>query len=149
MQRRPAALGIFITVLVSFCFSWNTASAAAHHNSVSWSQRDRAVYVVSTMNLVHCRTGRLLTSTLVQRFGVTHYDVYADQQVSNLYFIEPKRDDGTSAGALAYQLGWVAPMSVSPFLDKLHIHHAPGSAVSAFHNDLKQLIGSFTSTIPS
>jgi hypothetical protein len=149
VQRRLASLGIFIAVLASFCFPWNSAAAVVHHNSTSWSQRDRAVYVVSTMNVLHCRSGRLLTDMLVRKFGVTHYDVYADQQSSELYFIEPKRDDGTSAGSLAYQMGWAAPMSVSTFLDKLHIHHAPGSAVSAYRNDLKQLIGSFTSTIPS
>jgi hypothetical protein len=101
------------------------------------------------MNLLHWRNGHLVTTMLVHKFGVTHYDVYADQLSSDLYFIEPKRDDGTSAGALAYQMGWVAPMSVSPFLDKLHIRHAPGIAISAYHNDPKQLIGSFASTIPS
>jgi hypothetical protein len=149
VQRRLVSFGISSAALFACLIPWNTATAAVHHNASSWGQRDCAIYVVSTMNLLHSRGGHLLTTTLVHKFAVTHYDVYADQQVSDLYFIEPRRDDGSSAGALAYHLGWLVPMSVSSSLDKLHVRHAPSSAYSAYHVDLKQLIGSFTSTIPS
>jgi hypothetical protein len=135
--------------LVACWLPWSAMSVSAHHGTANWNQRDRAVYVVSTLNLVHCQSGRLLTTMLVRKLGVTHYDVYADQQTNNLYFIEPRRDDGSSVGALAYQMGWVAAMSVSPSLDKLHVRHAPGSAYAAYRNDPKQLVGSFTSTVPS
>lgn len=101
------------------------------------------------MNLLRFRNGRPLTIALVQKMSVTHYDVYADQEVSDLYFIEPMTDSDSSVGALAYQMGWLVPMSVSSALDKLHVRHAPSGAYAAFRSDAKQLIGSFTSTFPS
>ena len=70
------------------------------------------MYVVSTMNLLHFRSGRSLTSALAQKYGVSHYDVYADQHTRDLYFIEPRTDDGSSVGAFAYEMGWLMPMSV-------------------------------------
>jgi hypothetical protein len=123
--------------------------AAVHHNTPSWSQRDCAVYVISTMNLLHFRSGRSLTSALTQKYGVTHYDVYADQQTRDLYFIEPKTDGGSSVGAFAYEMGWLVPMSVASSLDKLHVRHAPTLVFSDYRADAKQLIESFTSTLPS
>lgn len=148
MQRRLVSLGISLAALFA-SFIPCSAVIAAHRDDANWSRRDRAVYVVSTMNLLHARSGRSLTTMLVHKLGVTHFDVYADQQVNDLYFIEPRRDDGSSAGALAYQMGWVVPMSLSPSLDKLHLRHAPSRACAAYRNDLKQLIGSFASTFPT
>ncbi len=149
MRRRLVSNGIFMVAVLAACVPWESAAAAVHHSSSSWSRHDCAVYVVSTMNLLHFRNGRPLTSALVQKMAVTHYDVYADQQVSDLYFIEPMTDGDSSVGALAYHMGWLVPMSVSSALDRLHVRHAPGSAYSAFHSDAKQLIGSFSSTFPS
>jgi hypothetical protein len=149
VQRRLISIGIFTVVLLSSCIPWASAMAAVHHNSSSWSQRDCAAYVVSTMNLLHFRSGRSLTSALVQKYAVTHYDVYSDQAMRDLYFIEPRTDDGSSVGAFAYHMGWLVPMSVSTTLDKLHVRHAPSSVYAAYRSDAKQLIGSFTSTFPS
>jgi hypothetical protein len=101
------------------------------------------------MNLLHFRSGRSLTSALAQKYGVTHYDVYADQQTRDLYFIEPRTADGSSVGAFAYEMGWLVPMSVASSLDKLHVRHAPTSVFSDYRADAKQLIESFTSTLPS
>jgi hypothetical protein len=148
MRRRFIVFGIFIAALLS-CVSWKSTTAAVHHNTSSWSQRDCAVYVISTMNLLHFRSGHSLTSALAQRFGVTHYDVYADQRTRDLYFIEPRTDGGSSVGAFAYEMGWPVPMSVASSLDKLHVRHAPSGIFSDYRADAKQLIGSFTSTLPS
>ncbi|HEY8684683.1 MAG TPA: hypothetical protein VIO57_03650 [Chloroflexota bacterium] len=149
VPRVLVSAGIYFIALLSICVPWGSAHAAVHRNGSSWSQRDCAAYVVSTMNLMHFRNGRPLTSALVQKFAVTHYDVYADQQAADLYFIEPMAADDSSIGALAYHMGWQIPMSVSSSLDKLHVRHAPGSVYAAYRSDAKLLIGSFTSTFPS
>lgn len=149
MRRHFISIGFFIAALLSLGIPWKFSTAAAHHTTSSWSQRDCAVYVVSTMNLLHFRSGRSLTSALAQKYGVSHYDVYADQHTRDLYFIEPRTDDGSSVGAFAYEMGWLMPMSVASSLDKLHVRHAPSGVFASYHSDTKQLIGSFTSTFPS
>lgn len=149
MQRRLIPKAVSILVLLTFSTLVHPVLAADHHNASNWSQRDRAVYVVSTLNLLHTRGGHLLTSMLEHKFGVSRYDVYSDKQVVNLYFIEAKKADGSSVGALAYQMGWLMPLSLSATLDKLHVRHASSSASSAYRDDAKQLIGSFTTTVPS
>ena len=103
-MRRVISVGILVAAVLCSCLPWESAAAAVHHSTSSWSRHDCAVYVVSTMNLLHFRNGRPITSALVQKMAVTHYDVYADQQVSDLYFIEPMTDGGSSVGALAYQV---------------------------------------------
>jgi hypothetical protein len=147
--RRFVSLGMCLSALCIILNPAAAVNAASHRSSSNWSQHDTAVYVVSTMNLLHTHGGHALTTMLAHHLRVTHYDVYADQQEANLYFIEPRRDDESSVGVLAYQMGWVAPMSVSSSFDKLRIRHAPNSDYSAYRNDPKQLIGSFTSTVPS
>jgi hypothetical protein len=147
--RRFVSLSVNLSALFIILNTVSAVHAASHHDAANWRQHDIAVYVVSTMNLLHAHSGQALTATLAQRLGVTHYDVYADQQVANLYFIEPRKNDESSVGALAYQMGWVAPMSVSTSFDKLHVRRAPKSDYSAYRSDLKQLIDSFTSTVPS
>ena len=149
MERRLTLVAIALFPLLAFFASARGVTAAAHTSDSNWAQRDRAVYVVSTLNLLHARNGRLLITVFTHKLGVTHYDVFADGGVSDLYFVELKREDGSSAGALAYQMGWLAPMSVSTSLDRLHVRHAPATAATAYRTDAKQLIGSFTSTISS
>jgi hypothetical protein len=102
--------------------------------------------VVSTLNLVRVHH-RSLSSKLAA-LGVTQYDVYADLDVRDQYYVDLKRDDGTVLGSLAYRMGWIKPKSVSPFTDKLGVGKAPGSVLNDFKKDDKELIGSFTSTLP-
>jgi hypothetical protein len=155
---RPLGLSRLVVVTVAAVvivasgavyLSWKPTSASARHTLSKWELRDSAAYVVSTMNLARCNGRRLLTPILDHQYGVTHYDVYADQATTGLFFIEPKRSDGSSTGALAYQMGWMAPQSVSSSFDALHTHRAPPDVYSAFKNDKKHLIGSFASTVPS
>ena len=149
MLRRFAIIALFL-VPVFACVPVGMGARAATHRSESiWTQRDRAIYVVSTLNLLHTRSGRLLVPILAHRFGVTHYDVYADVETSDLYFIELKRIDGSSAAAFAYRMGWMMPMGISAPLNTLHVRRAPSATVAAYGSDDKQLIGSFTSTISS
>ncbi|HEX6508009.1 MAG TPA: hypothetical protein VF221_10285 [Chloroflexota bacterium] len=138
------AVGLLVTAVPA-----RAAGSTAHQHAVNWSQHDSAVYVVSTLNLIRSHGGRTLSSALMQKYGVTHFDVYGDLESSDLYFIELRKDDGSSFATLAYQMGWQKPMSLSPALDRFHVRRAPYAVSSEYHTDSKQLIGSFTSTLPS
>ncbi|GAC1463565.1 MAG: hypothetical protein PVSMB7_05380 [Chloroflexota bacterium] len=130
-----------------------TAALAAGNTShqprpVDWNQRDTAVYVVSTLNLLHNKKGVSIAPWLSARKGISRFDVYADTQSGNLYFVELRRDSGDIVGAFAYQMGWFKPKSVTTFTDKLGTSRAPSSIVDAYKNDSRQFLGSFTSTLP-
>jgi hypothetical protein len=79
-----ALVSVILVMLVTSSLPWSSGTASAHLGTSRWELHDRAVYVVSTMNLVHCRDGRLLSSILIHQDLVTHYDLYADKQVDNL-----------------------------------------------------------------
>ncbi len=122
----------------------NTGSSAA-----SWSQHDTAVYVVSTLNLLHSHNGQSMTDQFTHKMNVTHYDVYADQSVTNLFFIYLRRDDGSIAGVFAYTMGWSRPRLVFLGSTTKVRNHSPNRIALAYRTDAKVLIGSFTSTLPS
>lgn len=128
---------------------WQAQAAGnpTHQRGPNWNQRDTAVYVVSTLNLVRVHH-RSLTSVLSSQ-DVTQYDVYADLDVGDQYYIQLKRDDGNVVGVLAYRMGWLKPKSISAFTDKLGVRKAPRSMVTAYKSNHKELIGSFTSTLPT
>jgi hypothetical protein len=125
--------------------------AGAHSqqkSTIDWSTHDTAVYVVSTVNLLRNRAGRPLGWQLRHRLGVRRYNVYADGAVTDLYFIDLVKTDGTLVGSLAYKMGWVKPMSLSPAFDAMGIPRAADAIASGYKLDKKTLIGSFTSTLP-
>lgn len=126
-----------------------TKTQGQTQQAVTWQQRDTAVYVVSTLNLLHTRHGRPLTPLLMRKLGATHLDVYADRAQADLYFIQLKRADGATAGTLAYQMGWMKPQSVTATTNRFGITAAAASVVQAYQSDPTRLIGSFTSTFPS
>jgi hypothetical protein len=76
--RRFVSFGICLSALFIILHAGSAAHAASHRNASNWKQHDIAVYVVSTLNLLHTHNGQALTATLAQHLGVTHYDVYAD-----------------------------------------------------------------------
>ncbi|MGI8827110.1 MAG: hypothetical protein ACR2JC_16010 [Chloroflexota bacterium] len=115
---------------------------------VDWNQRDTAIYVVSTLNLLHTSRGASIPQRLTRR-RISHYDVYADTQLNSMYFIELRRQSGDIVGAFAYHIGWLKPRSVTPFCNKLGVPRADARIVDAYKNDARQFIGSFTSTLPS
>jgi len=147
--RRYFAIGV--CALAGVLISAAPASAAKGQNQgkTTWGQKDTAVYVVSTLNLLHARHGRSISTVLSKRYGVTHFDVFADDEASNLFFIELKTADGSVFGSLAYEMGWPMPLSVSTSLDTLHIRHTTPDVQKEFATDSKSLIGSFTSTLPT
>ena len=114
-----------------------------------WNLHDRAVYVVSTINLLHTKGGQPVSSVMQRRFGVRRYQVYADNTVPDLYFIDLTRADGTLVGTLAYRMGWQKPMSVTLSMDRFRVARAGELIASWYRTDRKTLIGTFTSTLPS
>lgn len=136
--------------------SWGVGVASVHaarqsrHQVVSgWRQKDAAIYVVSTLNLVRTRDGQALPGVLTEHLGVERFDVYVDGQTRGLYFIELQRADGSRVGTLAYHMGWLKPQAVSALSSQLGLARATGQVSRDYKTDFKQLIGSFTSTMPS
>jgi hypothetical protein len=137
-----AILGLAVTVVPV-----HAAESGSHGKSpVNWQQRDTAVYVVSTLNLLG-RTQNHTVQQMFQRLNITHLDVYADNVQANLYFIELRRDDYTTAGSLAYEMGWSKPKRISWPAGK-SIPAVTSAIAQAYRTDDKTLIGSFTSTLP-
>ena len=123
-------------------------SHAQQRSTIDWGTHDTAVYVVSTVNVLRTRTGRPIGRLLRHKLGVRRYNVYADGEVTDLYFIDMVKLDGTSIGTLAYKMGWQKPMSLSSVFDNLSISQAPNTISTGYKSDKKTLIGSFTSTMP-
>lgn len=149
MRRIFAACTLGAAGLIACVGSAGAASAPTHGKTVNWGQHDTAVYVVSTLNLLHTKKGQSVPSMFQQRMGVSHFDVYADTAVSDLYFVQMKRDDGSIVAAFAYTMGWTKPKLVYSTTDKLGRAKPALKIVVSYKSDPKQLIGSFTSTLPS
>lgn len=114
-----------------------------------WNQHDAAVYVVSTLNLLRTRQGRPVSAIMQNRLGIRRFNVYADNAVPDLYYIDLARGDGSVLGTLAYKMGWQKPMSASAATDRFRIPRAADSIVVGYRIDRKTLIGTFTSTLPA
>lgn len=81
--------------------------------------------------------------------GVRRYDVYSDLVISDLYYVNLIKQDGSVVGTLAYRIGWQKPMAVSHPLGRMRIKLASPDVQNDYRVDRKVLIGSFTSTLPS
>ena len=138
--------------LVSLAGIWAAPTYAAgtgsRQHETNWNQRDTAIYVVSTLNLVRTTGGRPFAQAVSSDLDVTHFDVYADFNRSGLYFIQLKGDDGTTAAVLAYQMGWLKPQSVSGLGRRFGLRPATSSIVQAYRSDTRGFMQSFTSTMP-
>ncbi|GAC1442857.1 MAG: hypothetical protein NVSMB52_00530 [Chloroflexota bacterium] len=151
MKRR--LIGAAVLVFCGFMASnapagaWSSAPTT-HQKPTNWGHRDTAVYVVSTLNLLHTKNGKPMPLIFQQSMGVARFDVYADQNVTDMYFIQLKREDGAVVAAFAYAMGWSKPKLVYISSRKFGHARAPLKVVVAYKSDVKQLIGSFTSTFP-
>ena len=148
MYRFAAIVLLGLAGLITPGVTVAPAAAAPHSQPVDWSQHDTAVYVVSTLNVLRTHRGKPVAAILARRLQVSRFEVWLSLNTSDLYFILLKRADGSTAGQLAYQMGWPRPMSLSPATDQLSIRKAPDKIATAFRSDPKQLIGTFTSTLP-
>ncbi len=148
LQRTKSAIfGGILTLATSIIPAH--ASVRTDQHAVNWNQHDTAVYVVSTLNLLRTHDGRPFASIWERRGRVTHFDIYADGSQDNLYFIEMKRSDNSMVGALAYQMGWDKPRTVTSSITKFHIPSAPDRVIQSYQTDVKTPIGSFTTTLPT
>jgi hypothetical protein len=143
---------LLLSSFVSLTLTLSVAGAAGQptkeHHSVNWATRDTAVYVVSTLNLLHTRQGHLVPAVL-ESHGVTHFDVYADADTDGLYFVLLRKDSGSTVGGLVYQMGWSRPQSIFGVTDRfITIQKAASNIRQSYKSDNKLLIGSFTSTMP-
>lgn len=149
-MRRFLAVFVFVaTGVMTGVLPAHAAGEGSHDKVINWDQRDTAVYVVSTLNLLHTHAGKPITDVLSRKLHVARYDIYADSAVANLYFIQLRRDDGSVAGVFAYEIGWSKPMLVSLSVRRALARRAPDKLSQEYRTDPKQLIGSFTSTLPS
>lgn len=114
--------------------------------SINWQRYDTATYVVSTLNLLHTRTGYPVVPEWLKR-GVRTFEVYADENQPDLYFIELRDDAGQPLGALAYEMGWQMPRGITSPLLRIHLPPAPRDLTEAYQKDPKDLMASF-STLP-
>lgn len=139
--------------LVLFCASVGLAAPNASVQAAgsthaqgqpNWGKRDAAIYVVSTLNLLRTSNGQLL----VQKLNATRFDVYDDLSKDYLYFVQLRSQDGSIVGTLSYEMGWVKPKSMSRSTSLPGIQRTPRSIRRSFRGDQRQLIGSFTSTMP-
>lgn len=145
MGRLVVVLSFGLMILIGSALPAHAAGSPTNPQHTSnWQQRDTAIYVVSTLNLLRDSSGQLL----VAKLNVAHFDVYADSVDSDLYFIQLRGKSGGLVGLLAYQMGWQTPKSMSRSTSRLGIRRAPRDDGRAYRTDAKQLIGSFTSTSP-
>jgi hypothetical protein len=144
VQVLVGSLVLCSTALPAFAAGDSTHSS----QNANWDRRDAAIYVVSTINLLHTKDGRPVSSLLTDKYGIAHFEVYSDLNAPDLYFIQLRREGGGLAGALAYQMGWQMPASISSLTNRLGVHDASRKYRQAYKSDPKQLQGSFTSTLP-
>lgn len=150
MRRVIAALLLCACGAIAGALPTHAAGTrVSHQKKIDWNQRDTAVYVVSTLNLLYTKQGRPFLSLLRGRLNVTRYDVYADTDTAELYFITLKREDGSVIGAFAYRMGWSKPRILFLLARRPVAHRGKDKILTAYRADGKQLIGSFSSTLPS
>lgn len=114
-----------------------------------WAVHDTAVYVLSTVNLLHTGGGVPASKYLIPTSHVKLYDVFQDTRISDLYFIQMERSNESTGGVFVYRIGWAKPMFVSPnSLARIAVR-APAWLADEYHAGHKHLIGSFTSTVPA
>lgn len=147
MKRVYLLALITLSVLLAAVAPVQAQGTGSHSKTpVNWQQRDTAIYVVSTLNLLTHRPNGT-TQQWLQRLQITLLDVYADSNQAGLYFIALERADGSTAGTLAYELGWAKPRRIA--WQAGHGIPAVSAAIAqAYRTDTKTLIGSFTSTLP-
>jgi len=150
---RATLCGVVGLVALTVGVTPASAHSRFHHDdrhATNWTQRDTAIYVVSTLNLLRTHRGHTIPDMLQHRFGVRSFDVFADTQATNLYYIELDKSSGETLAAFAYQLGWMKPVLVYSHVPLPPIvHSATVKIIQSYQTDKKTLIGDFNSTTPT
>jgi hypothetical protein len=146
MKRPVLALLISLTL---FALAALPARASQSSGAVDWQSHDTAVYVVSTINLLHPVNGVPAARAFHDVLGTERYAVLADQVWPDRYFIALQGSSGEVVGALEYALGWRKPRAVTDSTIHLGIRPAGRHGIRAYHHDLQLQIGVFTSPSPT
>jgi hypothetical protein len=120
-----------------------TTSAAK--DATSWAERDRAAYVVSTLNLPLCIHGRRLTVVLRQQ-GARHFAVMKSNGERYLYFIEVRKVANRLLAVYAYILGSPMPTGVQ---DAPCVRGATSDVAGSYREQNVVRVARFSTTIPS
>jgi hypothetical protein len=126
----------------------NAAHRRATQTTVNWAQRDAAVYVVSTLNLLRTDTGQPVSTVFKSQLHVKRYMIEADASLPDLYYIELVSKGNTVVGTFAYKMGWQKPAAITDF-GYISVPRATADIVSAYRTDRHMKVASFTSTLPS
>jgi hypothetical protein len=164
LSARPSSMSpwlicaMMMTIVISLAAS--RAEAGSSHDSpqaagrgtssdrstaTTWAKRDRAAYVVSTLNLPLCVHGRRPTTVLRQR-GARHFDVTKSNGDRYLYFIEVRRAANRLISVYAYTLGSALPTGVQ---DAPCVRGATSQVIGSYQERDVVRIARFSTTIPS
>lgn len=120
MKRAPIGSALALVVAAAATLGAATPGTFDHstnpyHRSqqkISWRQHDRAVYVVSTLNLPICSNGRLLSTVLRKREKASLFTVLKSRIYHNLYYVRVRNSAHTLLGVYAYRFGWKMPLGL-------------------------------------
>lgn len=122
--------------------------SASHHRKVhhglSWHERDRAVYAVSTLNAPLCTNGKQLSAVLVGD-GARFFDVGKSMSDHRLYYIVVRTSNESLMGVYAYRFGWKLPQGVA---SSECVTNASDNIAAGFKNHTWKWEVQFTSTFP-
>jgi hypothetical protein len=165
---RAVALRVLLLLILAAFLLFPGASpvvaAGGHLSSGFWAQYDRAVYVVSTLNVPSCAERRQPAAdwharamgetqvhyeslaSMLQARGARVFDVLSSKAIRDLFFIAVRDDAGRLLSVYAYRIGWPLPRSVAhPGCIPL----APPTVIHAYTSGRYTLVARFTSTLPS
>lgn len=144
--RLTLAVGLCAALLIDlFLLVGSGGREHAAAQSV-WQARDTAAYAVSTLNLLHTRSGINLVTFWRRLLSPISYAVYRDTRTQSLFFIRILGDHRRITGTFAYRLGWRLPKPIAGDLLPLRRHAVRPLIAHAYRADPKQLVGIFSST---
>jgi hypothetical protein len=112
---------------------------------IDWAQRDRAVYVVSTLNAPLCADGHQLSTELWRNDDARLFDVLQSRNNSNLYFIEVRKANAVLLAVYAYEFGWRMPRGVQR---SECVRLAPPDVIAAYRSGRLVHVARFHTTFP-
>ena len=115
------------------------------HHGISWHERDRAVYAVSTLNAPLCGNGQQLSTVLWNAEGSRIFDVSRATTIRNTYFIQVRTVNLSLLGVYAYKFGSKLPTGVT---SAKCVAPASSGVVAAYAAHLWRFEVRFTSTYP-
>jgi hypothetical protein len=119
----------------------HTGNSLAISSALKWENYDRAIYVLSTLNLPLCGSGRPLGGVL-QRDGAT-FMVYRSTRDDSLYFI--RVGVGDHSAVYAYRMGWALPRGV---VSARCVDPAGPDIAATYRSGELTKLGTFSSTLP-